>query len=277
MYVNLTTLSLSRNYLRGSTGALKEADALETLVLSSNYFSCDAVDLDGASRLAEGRFQDPGARALRGAGLALAEGFPFINPFAAVRNITYTNLALVYTGNSQLTTQASVAESVPAGNLLVKDMVKLGRRPLFSGDAAPKQLLFITLPALLTFYAATIGIALSTSGRGLQSYFSFAFESDCPDAVSRLYSATLRMFPVFTGIALGLAVLNLVSPVIFDCTSAIGWATLSSTEVGSVYQWCWVALNCASLVVGAVLAHRVDERNRVKRASSVHGTRMQAA
>lgn len=60
----LETLSLTRNFLSGSTSMLRLATSLKTLILSSNYLSCDSVRLDDAAGLGVGKFYNPTSLAL---------------------------------------------------------------------------------------------------------------------------------------------------------------------------------------------------------------------
>ena len=50
-------LSLVRNYLEGSTDVLANSSNLQTLMLASNYFSQDVVELDDAENLGIGVYQ----------------------------------------------------------------------------------------------------------------------------------------------------------------------------------------------------------------------------
>ena len=50
----ITIFGLLQNYLCGSTDVLGSSSKLQTLMLSSNFFGCDAVQLDNADHLATG-------------------------------------------------------------------------------------------------------------------------------------------------------------------------------------------------------------------------------
>jgi len=132
-YRNATVLSFSRNFITGTTDALEGVERLQTLILSSNFLSCNGARLDSATNLAEGFFKDPGIEGLQTVGNAIGQSVPYINPFSDLEALNYSNIALVYAGNSQLTTYASSAESVPADNLLNSDRVRAGRHGLFAG------------------------------------------------------------------------------------------------------------------------------------------------
>ena len=71
MYEGLETLSMCRNYISGDTSVLEDSSNLSTIILSSNYLSCNAPSLDGAESLAQGGFEDPGISAMKSIGVSL--------------------------------------------------------------------------------------------------------------------------------------------------------------------------------------------------------------
>lgn len=62
----LSVLSLSRNYLDGTTDTLTGTNGLQTLILSSNYLSCDAVDLSAWLNLYAGTWNDAKQQGVHG-------------------------------------------------------------------------------------------------------------------------------------------------------------------------------------------------------------------
>ena len=58
----LEVISLARNYLVGQTNSLEFFPDLTSVLLSSNYFSCDVPQLSNNSNLGEGYFLNPGTQ-----------------------------------------------------------------------------------------------------------------------------------------------------------------------------------------------------------------------
>lgn len=67
----MTVFSLTRNFLNGPTNVLDGANNMTTLMLSSNYFECTVVGLDGASNLGIGLFKLPEATAITEVGASI--------------------------------------------------------------------------------------------------------------------------------------------------------------------------------------------------------------
>ena len=81
----LQTLGLSRNFLGGSIQTPRAKGSLRTMILSSNYFSCEAKlqgqTNDHGTHLGEGQFTEPTIEALRRAGLEMSQTYPNIQPY----------------------------------------------------------------------------------------------------------------------------------------------------------------------------------------------------
>ena len=71
------------------------------LVSWQNYFSCEVAGLDEATGLGQGEFQDPTTEALQSAGHEL-QFIIGIDPFSSVSNRNYSNTALSFAGNVQV-------------------------------------------------------------------------------------------------------------------------------------------------------------------------------
>lgn len=116
---------------------LEESRALESLVLSTNYLSCNAAALDDSTQLGQGNFP----------GLAGMVEYIYINVGAVMVQIhlmTYNpflnqpdyhdSVVLVFAGNS-LTTDSSYLPQHEATNLLERDEIKQGQKALFQGTS----------------------------------------------------------------------------------------------------------------------------------------------
>ena len=112
---------------------LAGADNLSTLLLSNNYFECDAPHLAGAIDLGQGRFSEPGRHAVKTSGEALAGLFPFIDPFRSLDYQYYDVIVSVFSGNIQLTSTASQLPPRNATNLMQEDVMIQGSVKLFAG------------------------------------------------------------------------------------------------------------------------------------------------
>ena len=124
---------------------------------------CDAVELEESFNLSVSVFISPTVQALAEVGESVARRFPNINPFGSLLDFrSFPNLCLAFAGNSQLTIRAALLpQNSQPGRLRSVDAIKRGKTELFSGHAAFKQLVFLTLPGLLVFHCATVLIVLS--------------------------------------------------------------------------------------------------------------------
>ena len=100
MTQSLEVLSLARNSITGNTDNLEQQSALKTLLISSNYLSCQSAKLENTINLGQGVFQDPTSSALEQAGKVL-QGETGTNPFTSVPK-TFKNTVLAYAGNTKV-------------------------------------------------------------------------------------------------------------------------------------------------------------------------------
>ena len=100
MAQSLEVLSLARNSITGNTDNLEQQSALKTLLISSNYLSCESAKLENTINLGQGVFQDPTSSALEQAGKVL-QGETGTNPFTSVPK-TFENTVLAYAGNTKV-------------------------------------------------------------------------------------------------------------------------------------------------------------------------------
>ena len=132
----LHTLGLSRNFLTGSVQTHGSERPLRTMILSSNYLSCEAKF--NGSELGKEKFSDPTEYALYTAGLRIKRSYPNIQPFGQIPK-KYPNLVLVWPGNSQLLTGASYLPPQEPDPLRQADAIAHGRRNLFAGPYTPSN------------------------------------------------------------------------------------------------------------------------------------------
>ena len=87
-----------------------------------SYLSCQVVDLNEATHLGQGTFSDAGDSALITAGGRLKRVHPYVNPFLDMTPESFDAALLVFAGNWELTTEASTAGGVDAGQILEQDV-----------------------------------------------------------------------------------------------------------------------------------------------------------
>ena len=98
MTQSLRVLSLGRNYINGHTQPLGHGTALETLLIFSNYLDCQSIELESATNLGQGVFQDPTGTIVEQASKVL-QGATGSNPFASYIPKTFENTVLAFAGN----------------------------------------------------------------------------------------------------------------------------------------------------------------------------------
>ena len=152
--------SVGRNYFRGDTSFLDNAPNLTTVIISANYFSCNMANMEASVNLGENKFEDPTVMALLQVGIIMADIAPYINPFASLVATSYMNIALSFSGNTELTADASIVPSVEAGKSLREDQIKSGRKALFAGHFNFTFFFCVLLPATSGMYLTTVIITL---------------------------------------------------------------------------------------------------------------------
>jgi hypothetical protein len=259
-------MSFSRNYLTGTTKLYEGAEGLETLILSSNFLSCNAARLDNAINLTDGVFRDPGLEALRAVGAAIADVFPYVDPFSNLKSSNYTNIALVYAGNSQLTSSgSSIPDQAKPGRLTDKDRIRGGRHGLFAGPTQLYELAFLVSPTFLSAYAI---VALWVS-RGRITEF---FQGRLPDGTGTgqiILLEHMSRLPALVLFLIGaiLSIVNLWCPSVFTesgsgCVDALVSTTSASVAAvnSTAYQWLWVVLVVCAWICTEMCLHQLSLR-----------------
>ena len=115
---------VARNYLCGPTTAIEHVAQLRSLILVSNYLSCDVIhQLENNTVLGDGQFYDPRAYRILRQALILEDSYPFVNPYYSVQQKIYPSVVMAFTGNAAMTTAASVLGQKDAGQVLAQDEV----------------------------------------------------------------------------------------------------------------------------------------------------------
>ena len=100
MAQSLEVLSLARNSITGNTDNLEQQSALKTLLISSNYLSCQSAKLENTSNLGQGVFHEPTSSALEVVGKSL-QAETGTNPYTSVPK-TFKHTVLAYAGNNKV-------------------------------------------------------------------------------------------------------------------------------------------------------------------------------
>ena len=103
----------------------------------------------------------------------MVSDWPYSNPYRArLFNPTiFDNTAFSFSGNIQLTTDASYFNGLEPSAALMKDAILKGAKGLFSGSASFQQLMILILPILLIVHLAIVWCVTAKEGSGLQAYF----------------------------------------------------------------------------------------------------------
>eukprot|EP00656_Telonema_subtile_P040374 TRINITY_DN4542_c0_g3_i1.p1 TRINITY_DN4542_c0_g3~~TRINITY_DN4542_c0_g3_i1.p1 ORF type:complete len:1113 (+),score=213.46 TRINITY_DN4542_c0_g3_i1:643-3981(+) len=275
VHPKLLTLSLARNRFEGTMEGLERATSLTTLIVSGNYLSCQAARLDGTQNLSVGVFSDPVTSALKKQGTVVELKDEYSKPFATVIERSYQNIALAFAGN-QLTTEAAYVPMTGPGRLRRLDEIQRGRRNLFSGDAAMWQLLLFTLPLLFTIHALAVLATVRPSTqhgwlRALKSYFSPPLKTHT-DTLLHVYTRCTQFLLVSAGVGVCLTLANWCSAGLFHngCTDRIFRGCIASIRIGLAYEWCWVFLNVANMLIIAMLCENIRRHGRQRQARNTH-------
>eukprot|EP00656_Telonema_subtile_P051092 TRINITY_DN6796_c0_g1_i5.p1 TRINITY_DN6796_c0_g1~~TRINITY_DN6796_c0_g1_i5.p1 ORF type:complete len:1237 (-),score=178.33 TRINITY_DN6796_c0_g1_i5:137-3847(-) len=270
---SLTVLSLSRNYIRGSLRGVAKASKLQTLVTSSNFFSCEAPLLENALLLGDGDFPDPATETLIKTGLLVISKGGAVNPFRQVKRKSFRSAALVFAGNPELIVRASKIPPVGAGRLLEKDAIRQGAYGLFAGHAHFKEFIWLNLPAVILVCLVVVCVSVRTRNHSLKEYFKRSWRRSVErDVLSRTLSKTLKGSCAFLACGVVLIVLNAASPGIHDgfCIDDLLRATTASIEVHRVYEWLWVVLACAGVAATEMITRELRSDRGAQRAQSVY-------
>eukprot|EP00656_Telonema_subtile_P057711 TRINITY_DN9561_c0_g1_i2.p1 TRINITY_DN9561_c0_g1~~TRINITY_DN9561_c0_g1_i2.p1 ORF type:complete len:1111 (+),score=173.31 TRINITY_DN9561_c0_g1_i2:852-4184(+) len=260
--IELKTLSLTRNHLTGSTDALEPAVNLETVLLSSNYLSCDIPRMDGAERLATGDFVDPATSALRLVGATGATQTRFRDVYAWLPLTRYQNLANVFAGNPELTTAAAILTGGTAGHLLKGDEIRKGALRPFPGYSAFKQLLFTTLPSLLIIQLVVTKLLTWVHHERLGQYLRRVLVRPRSSLRAQVLSGCLTGLQVLAIAGVVLVVLNLTVPTTLysvhqGCEDPLLRTTSAAIVFDELYQWVWVLVNCVFVAATSCLLQRL--------------------
>ena len=250
----LEIVGLSRNYLVGSIQAEHTRASLRSIILSSNFLSCDA-NLQGDSddhSLGTGIFKEPTSDTLRAFGTILAQAYPNVQPFGLATE--YHNVVLAFAGNSQLSTEASFLPPHEPDELRHADLIQQGSRGLFSGFTDFKQLVYLTVPALAILHMIVVkrvigGSAVPeylrlsvlwgivTGNQGSDAHKHFGLET---------YIFARSVQPGFLLLFLGLCLILLfvLSPstysIVGGCVDPAVMITIADVEAQTAFQWLWV-------------------------------------
>eukprot|EP00656_Telonema_subtile_P018154 TRINITY_DN19789_c0_g1_i1.p1 TRINITY_DN19789_c0_g1~~TRINITY_DN19789_c0_g1_i1.p1 ORF type:complete len:1166 (+),score=65.42 TRINITY_DN19789_c0_g1_i1:148-3645(+) len=270
---SLISLGLARNYLQGGVGDLHGPN-LQTLLLSSNYFSCEASELEHAVLLGQGYFNDPVPDGVRELTVKAYFTYHDLGSWDPVRR--YSAVVLAFPGNPQLTVSAGYLPDRAPGRLLREDQVRQGRRRLFPGDSSDKLLVFIVLPALLLGHAlavcATLRVFSSESTSSFRTRLKHYFWPRTrygPYVVLRLFQDSARGVCALCAVGIGLQTLIFLTPGVSGdtgCVFGFGQTTIAHLSFGAWHQWMWVILMSLLMVASHYVCEECRRRDYATRA-----------
>ena len=212
------------------------------------------------------------------------------NPFNKPAN--FSNVVLVFSGNSQLTTKASQLPATKPGIVLDRDRIRQGDHGLFGGYNQLKQLLWVVLPALVTIYLTTVLVVTWSEsklhqdmhhrfyrarklGASLWHYFRPRAEDDLlPQRGVLRFILHGSVLPTLILAALGavLVVLNLMSSSLHEdsgCSDLLLSTTAAMIKMDISYQYLWVTLASMLPMVLATQAELLAGANQVGNANAL--------
>eukprot|EP00658_Telonema_sp_P-2_P017651 TRINITY_DN16882_c0_g1_i2.p1 TRINITY_DN16882_c0_g1~~TRINITY_DN16882_c0_g1_i2.p1 ORF type:complete len:860 (+),score=134.15 TRINITY_DN16882_c0_g1_i2:290-2869(+) len=276
---SVVTASLSRNYLVGDIGLLASQSSLRTLVLSSNHLSCRTPTMDDATLLGTGEFDDPQTearvRAFNASWNVVLSTLPeWI--LAGVdstdeQGSSYPNTVLVFAGNVQLLDDSGALLDGAASRLLEQDRVRQGQQTLFPGHSDFKELVWLVLPGLVLLHAVTIWIVVRRKHR--ESVSAYLCRSSLRSRRVQSEVSQEVMAPLI-GLALcgvGLVVVDAAAPSVYDpgCQDPLLHVSITGVRTIQWFQWVWVVLNCAVLLITLQLWERLHLRGFSQQAEAV--------
>ena len=175
------------NYLSGSSMVLNSGSAMTTLIMSANFFECDAVQLPNSTGLGQGTFKTPRHQAQIAIEAyhddshgSLDSHESLDNPFKTAEFVEQRNIVMVYPGNVDLYQTASFFNREEPSNVDKKDLIKNGNVGLFSSNAEFKATFFIVLPALVFVHLLCVYVSLNQDW--MQKVFKFWMQKDQHDS-----------------------------------------------------------------------------------------------
>ena len=274
----LSVLSVARNYMAGPTRHLARSGTLETLLLASNYFSCNAPSMDVALNLGKGKFGNPLTRALQDAGNDMSHTPPFRNPYEEMPTVELSNSVWAFPGCSQLTADVCRLNSDTATRFLSADAVRKGSMEPFTGYSTMKMLLWVTFPVLVLVHSLAVGVILYKHHRGIADAFKMYFlppKGAFPgNLIAHLYMRSIPCLFLLMLVSCFMLVLNGISADIFQqhsgCTDPLVRVSIASVQLYSAYQWIWSLSSCVTTVIIALLVERLRSDSLVQHSQSVH-------
>ena len=172
-----------------------------------------------------------------------------------------------------MSTKAAILPPIEPGRLSRADVIKKGRRSLFSGLSTQicnmpdspfllgpsdfLQFVCCVLPGLVLFYG--VAVAVSTHGVGTAVDFGSGLFSGPKKQWLQQYLLARSMGPLLVLIAIGLLIL--IVDMIWstgECTDFIIQTTTATVQSDSSWQWLWVLLNCCASAATTLLLVRLQ-------------------
>ena len=258
----------SRGYFTGKIpDQFNSKLGFETLILSSNRFSCKAPGMEGAANLGVGQFVEPVVAALKAIGDAFVEDRDnkvVTSPFESLTG-TYKNAVHIFAGNPYLGSNAGqvsgwTGPGIPASRVVRQDIIRQGKVSTFTEHSRFKEYFIIMLPAITLFHVLAIVVLAclvwQTETRKLYKYF---WKWDTRQAYRSEYKISLwflnnsfKSCSVLGLCGVTLLLVNSLGSKVYSQVTCIDWllfTSISSIETSTWYQWVWALSCCLSFSI----------------------------
>ena len=266
----------------GSTEALDGSSLLKTLLLTGNHFSCSVTRVE-AEGIGKDSFRNPAHSEIEKTGVQLGEKFPFVNPYTGWTVQEYPNVAIVFSGNPALTTDAATLPPVDPGFVLEADVVRKGQAGLFGGLDAFKTLVFIMIPVLVLLHLFTILVTVNREEnvfKAFRAYFrpgsnNVDMAMNHEDGI-RCYLIRSTVMPMcyVSAICVMLIALYVMTTDGIYMACIDPWVYITSAYISkqpsAVFQWAWVLAASAVLLIFGWMMDRMAQDSRSERAGALH-------
>ena len=282
LFQKVEYLSLARNRFVGSTDALDGSSLLKTLILNGNYFSCSVTRVE-AEDLGKDYFRNPADSEIEKTGVQLGEQFPFVNPYTDWTVQEYPNVAILFSGNPALTTEAATLPPVDPGVVLKADVVRKGHAGLFGGFDAFKTMVFIMIPVLVLLHLFSILVTVYREENvfaAFRTYFrpdinneDMAMNHEDGIRCYLIRSTVMPMCYVSVICVMLIALYMMITDGVYmACIDP--WVYITSAYISkqpsAVFQWAWVLAASAVLLIFGWMMDRMAQDSRSERAGALH-------
>lgn len=156
------------------------------------------------------------------------------------------------------------------------DRIENGKRGVFAGYTAFKELMWLTLPFLLITHIAAIAFVLKRHGSlvidsagdySIRAYLSPGLHVQQETPSTYIYAQSFKMHLVFLGLGVCAMLMNVLSASMFECLDPMVRTTIANYKASAAVQWCQALISATAVgVVNAIveLLRRDDPEARAQ-------------